>query len=169
MLWNVRIPRRKKTILLEVFSLIIVVVVISIVRVRAVLGKDKDIIPDITWMHFWINLEMATCKKFPGHLYTLKHNERKTDRIPNPQNSYSSRRRRLVTFFKSHSGSRTVSSSQRTWPAKRLGEDPPVFPLERIHVEYNHEITDSPTREDRENPNSSYYVFPPPKVSSKAV
>ena len=69
---------------------------------------------------------------------------------------------------KSLSGSGTDSSSQRTWPAKRLDEDPPVFPLERIHVEYNLDITDSPTKEGGENPNSRYYIFPPPKASSKA-
>lgn len=64
MLWNVRIPLRKKAILLGIFSLIIVVVVISIIRVRVILGKDKDKNPDITWMYFWSNLEMATCKNF---------------------------------------------------------------------------------------------------------
>lgn len=62
MLWNVRIPLKKKLILFSLFSAIIVVVVVSIIRVAVVSSKNRHV--DISWLYLWSNVEMSTCK-FP--------------------------------------------------------------------------------------------------------
>ena len=58
--WRVKIPRRKKLVLIIVFSLTIVVMVISIVRVAVVNSPTRN--PSISWLYLWSSIEMTTCK-----------------------------------------------------------------------------------------------------------
>lgn len=58
MLWNVRLPRRQKVLLIILFSLTVVVMIVSIIRVTIVGSETQD--PDISWLYFWSNIEMPT-------------------------------------------------------------------------------------------------------------
>lgn len=58
MLWNVRLPRRQKVLLITLFSLTVVVMIVSIIRVTIVGSETQD--PDISWLYFWSNIEMPT-------------------------------------------------------------------------------------------------------------
>ena len=60
MLWNVKISWRNKLALIGVFSLTIIVIIFSIVRVAVVSSRNTQ--ADITWLFMWSNIEMAVCK-----------------------------------------------------------------------------------------------------------
>ena len=60
MLWNVQIPWRKKLALFAVFSVTVVVMVVSVIRVTIVNTADQNV--DISWLYFWSNVEVCTCK-----------------------------------------------------------------------------------------------------------
>lgn len=62
MLWNVRISWQKKLALMSIFSLTIIVIVFSIVRVTLVSAKNRT--ADISWLYMWSNIEVAVCKFF---------------------------------------------------------------------------------------------------------
>lgn len=57
--WHVKIPPRKKLVLLTVFSLTVVVMVVAIVRVAVVNSPTKN--PSISWLYLWSSIEMTTC------------------------------------------------------------------------------------------------------------
>lgn len=59
-LWNVRIPLKKKLILFALFAAILVIVVVSIVRVVVVHSRKENV--DISWLYLWSNVEMTTGK-----------------------------------------------------------------------------------------------------------
>ena len=61
MLRNTRISWKKKLALMSIFSLTIVVIVFSIVRVALVNSKQ---FVDISWLYMWSNFEVAVCTGF---------------------------------------------------------------------------------------------------------
>lgn len=58
MLWNVRLPLRQKLLLMIIFSLTVIVMIVSIIRVTIVGSSTQQ--PDISWVYFWSNIEMST-------------------------------------------------------------------------------------------------------------
>lgn len=64
MLWNVRLPLRQKLLLMTIFSLTVIVMVVSIIRVAIVGSSTRSSTqqPDISWVYFWSNIEMSTGK-----------------------------------------------------------------------------------------------------------
>ena len=58
MLWNVRLPLRQKALLMTIFSLTVIVMVVSIIRVTIVSSSTQQ--PDLSWVYFWSNFEMST-------------------------------------------------------------------------------------------------------------
>lgn len=62
MLWNVSISWKKKLALMSIFSLTIIVVVISIVRVAVGISKKSP--ADMGWLYMWSNVEVAVCTFF---------------------------------------------------------------------------------------------------------
>lgn len=62
MLWNVRISWKKKLALMSIFSLTIIVIIFSIVRVALVSAKGST--ADISWLYTWSNIEVAVCTFF---------------------------------------------------------------------------------------------------------
>ncbi|KAI4225319.1 MAG: hypothetical protein L6R36_003984 [Xanthoria steineri] len=62
MLWNVRLPLRQKLLLMTIFSLTVIVMVVSIIRVAIVGSSTRSSTqqPDISWVYFWSNIEMST-------------------------------------------------------------------------------------------------------------
>lgn len=59
MLWHVRVPWRQKLVLMALFSLTVIVIIVSIIRVAVVNSKTKN--ADISWLYLWSGIEMATC------------------------------------------------------------------------------------------------------------
>ena len=59
MLWNVHISWKKKLALIGLFSLTIIVIIFSIVRVAVVTSRKSQ--ADVTWLYMWSNIEMAVC------------------------------------------------------------------------------------------------------------
>jgi hypothetical protein len=57
-LWNTRIERRKKVILLSIFSATILIIVIAIVRVAIDNTLNSEI--NIAWLCFWSFAEVDT-------------------------------------------------------------------------------------------------------------
>ena len=62
MLWNVSISWKKKLALMSLFSLTIIVIVISIVRVAVGISKKSS--ADMGWIHLWNNIEVSVCTFF---------------------------------------------------------------------------------------------------------
>lgn len=60
LLWNVRIPPRKKAVLLGIFSLTVFVMVAAITRVTMV--DPNGLPPEASWIFFWSNIELTICK-----------------------------------------------------------------------------------------------------------
>ena len=61
LLWKVRMPLRKKLALMGIFSLTVLVMIISIVRVVVVRTSDKRN-ADQTWLFVWANVELGVGK-----------------------------------------------------------------------------------------------------------
>ncbi len=59
MLWNVHISWKKKLALIGLFSLTIIVIIFSIVRVAVVTSRKSQ--ADVTWLYMLSNIEMAGC------------------------------------------------------------------------------------------------------------
>lgn len=60
LIWNVRIQWGKKLALIGIFSLVIVTMVISIVRVVVNVGSPGQ--PDTTWLYLWSSVEQCVGK-----------------------------------------------------------------------------------------------------------
>ena len=63
MLWNTRIARRQKMLLMAIFSITVVVMGVAIVRVAVVDFRKRN--ADITWLYFWSSIEMTTGALIP--------------------------------------------------------------------------------------------------------
>jgi hypothetical protein len=55
-LWNTRIPRQKKVILLSIFSATILIMVIAIIRVAVDNTLNTEI--NIAWLCFWSSVDV---------------------------------------------------------------------------------------------------------------
>lgn len=60
MLWNAKIPLRQKALLMAIFSLSAIVMIVAVIRVALVTSTEHP--KDLTWLFFWSNVEMTTCK-----------------------------------------------------------------------------------------------------------
>ncbi|KAJ5738158.1 hypothetical protein N7493_001313 [Penicillium malachiteum] len=58
MLWNTRISKRNKIVLFSVFSVTVIVMLVSIIRVVVNVSLDKSV--DVSWLYFWSFIEMGT-------------------------------------------------------------------------------------------------------------
>ena len=57
MLWNARISQKQKMALMSIFSLTIIVIIVSIVRVALASSPNKNI--DTVWLFMWNTIELA--------------------------------------------------------------------------------------------------------------
>lgn len=60
LLWNIKIPIGQKLLLLGLFSLTIITIIFSIIRVTFVTVPHMQ--PNIIWLAFWGNVEMPICE-----------------------------------------------------------------------------------------------------------
>ena len=61
MLWDVRMPLKRKLALMGIFSLTILIIIISIVRVTVVYVPGET--ADVSWLYLWSNIELHVGKK----------------------------------------------------------------------------------------------------------
>ncbi|KAK8078602.1 hypothetical protein PG996_004772 [Apiospora saccharicola] len=76
MLWNVQIPLHKKVALLGVFSLTIVIMVVSVIRVSFIRGFGLGLgeqTATTEWLFLWSYVEMAVGKSSLFHGSSFKH------------------------------------------------------------------------------------------------
>ena len=57
LLWNMKMPLRRKLVLIGIFSMTILVIAVSIIRVTEVYSKNMP--SDISWLFFWSDIELA--------------------------------------------------------------------------------------------------------------
>lgn len=156
-IWRVKIPLRKKSVLIAVFSLTVVVMVVSIVRVAVVNSPTKN--PSISWLYLWSSIEMTTsiivaCLVSFRQLFITSRSGNQPGRA-RQDNAPSA----LYAFFwdvgliiKSPfvKSSRTDSSRHSRWHLSpgRGQERPsdssnrvPFVPLDSIHVSHNIHFT----------------------------
>lgn len=55
LLWNVRLPLRRKMILISILSLAVLIIIVAIVRVAVVATKEKN--SDMSWLWMWSFIE----------------------------------------------------------------------------------------------------------------
>lgn len=67
LLWNSRISWKKKLLLMSIFSLTVIVIIISIVRISLIISSANR--GDISWLYLWSNIEVVICMF--SHLCTL--------------------------------------------------------------------------------------------------
>lgn len=63
LLWKVKMPLRQKFALIGIFSLTVIVMAISIVRVAIIQTSDHRS-ADQTWLFIWANVEMGVGKLY---------------------------------------------------------------------------------------------------------
>jgi len=167
MLWKVRIPLKKKLALFAIFSAIIVVVVVSIIRVTIVNSVDTNV--DISWLYLWSNIEMGTsiiiaCVASFRQLFVQTKNEQIRVKQPTSAQTSAWSRRGLMSYFTSTNRSQKDSSSHDTWQNERLDSQTQIVPLDSIHVKHSVDVTGASKQSSAALP--SPYEFPaPPHVS----
>lgn len=71
MLWSVRVSWGKKLALIGMFSLTVIVIIVSIIRIAVVTSKTVQ--ADVTWLYMWGLIEMAV-----GMLFFARHKSMST-------------------------------------------------------------------------------------------
>ncbi|KAI9664062.1 MAG: hypothetical protein M1821_007553 [Bathelium mastoideum] len=170
LLWNVRIPPRQKLILMAIFSVTVVVMVFSIVRVAVVANSKKNV--DISWLYLWSNIEVTVaiiiaCVASFRQLFTQSQQQ-------GPSKGYTSSggsgRRGFLAQLRSWGwtsrATGTGNSSQKKWthlrgPSKEQNssERPPsgdshehIVPLDGIHVSQNFNVHNDSAASIDQNP-----------------
>ncbi|KAI4230761.1 MAG: hypothetical protein LQ349_006051 [Xanthoria aureola] len=143
MLWNVRLPLRQKVLLMTIFSLTVIVMIVSIIRVAIVGSSTRSSTqqPDISWVYFWSNIEMSTaiviaCIGSFRQVFVNAHNRRRQDRRNRPS-SFN----RLFPWLRFPSWSKR--SPLKRSPKSSKGQDSSqdwrspthIAPLQSIHID----------------------------------
>lgn len=170
-LWHVQIPLRRKLILFAIFSVTVVVMIVSILRVALLNSEAQN--ADISWLYLWSNIEMATCmwSRFPACLDSF------TDQLPpstaiiiacvasfrqlfvSTQNQHqfggpseSTPRRSLLSYLRFRSKFSNSSGSHTKWPTShgrrqdllaKADSQTHIVPLDGIHVSHNVHISNT--------------------------
>ncbi|KAJ8071714.1 hypothetical protein OCU04_002030 [Sclerotinia nivalis] len=151
-LWNSRVPTRKKIILLGLFSLTVIVIIISIIRVAVVSSTDTNV--DTSWLYFWSNIEVTTsiiiaCLTSFRQLFV--HSQTRTNQEPNPSHyviapASTSRKGSLPYFTTSLKNSHGSNPRKPTWPSERLESQTYIVPLDSVHIKHNVDVSNTSKR-----------------------
>ena len=57
-IWPIKMPLRKKLVLLILFSMTLLIMAVAIIRVAVNRSSDRTL--DITWLDLWCSVEVAT-------------------------------------------------------------------------------------------------------------
>ncbi|KAJ5794159.1 hypothetical protein N7457_000758 [Penicillium paradoxum] len=137
MLWNTRISRRKKLLLLSIFSATILIMVTAIIRVA--IGANYDRRVNINWLFFWSFVEVAiaifvSCVASLRQLFVTSQNQSPSTK-PAYQNTYD-------PLFKR---SKEACSEDMSYMVEdlelRTNDRVPMSPLNIIHVFQDYHVT----------------------------
>lgn len=142
MLWNVRLPLRQKIMLMTIFSLTVVVMIVSIIRVTIVGLSTTN--PDISWLYFWSNIEMSTaivisCIASFRHVFVNAQNRRRQVGRSTPRS-----RKTLLSWLRlPRWGLRKLSASRKKASDPEKGKESSedwhsatyIAPLQSVHVD----------------------------------
>ena len=179
MLWHVRIKLQQKLILLSIFSITVVVMIVSIIRVAVVHSDNQN--ADISWLYLWSNIEMATCMCSRSRLlqsrllisslsiaiiiacvasfrqlFITSQNQHRYD-----GSGISTTRRGLLGYFRSYNKSSNNSGSYTKWlttrsrqaaPLDRSDSQTHIVPLHNIHVTQKVDISNTASNDNKINP-----------------
>jgi hypothetical protein len=180
MLWNVRVPLKKKIALMSLFSLTVIIMGTAIARVSVTPTAHSQ--ADVSWLYLWYNLEMHVGKQCPWQkcpsckvyhsdliaallvsslaafrqLYVTQSNNTRAPRVESSNTS----RVLMRLFSKEQSRAYSVAVPQPVYTPKVGEED--ALSLKTIHVTHHAGISTVPSRDtiqdqDREH---DYNDFP---------
>jgi hypothetical protein len=165
MLWNVRVPLKKKIALMSLFSLTVIIMGTAIARVSVTPTAHSQ--ADVSWLYLWYNLEMhvgkqspwqkcPSCKVYPSdsiaallvsslaafrQLYVTQSNNTRTPRVESSNTSKVLKR----LFSKEQSHAYSVTAPQPVHQPKAREED--TLPLKTIHVTHHAGMSTVPSRD----------------------
>ncbi|KAF2846616.1 hypothetical protein T440DRAFT_432288 [Plenodomus tracheiphilus IPT5] len=133
-LWNTRVPLRRKLVLVGIFSVTVIVMVVSVIRVRVVNSKTQN--SEIAWLIFWSYIEngtaiMISCVASFRQLFVAQ------ERAASASASKSSAGKSFFTIFTKSKDSRTGSYGSRDKSERSLDSERSagkILPLNNIHV-----------------------------------
>ncbi|CAH0038138.1 unnamed protein product [Clonostachys solani] len=154
-LWNVRIPFKKKALLLGVFSLTIIIMVVAIIRVALVKGISSEVrVSSIDWLYFWSNIEagiaiVVACLASFRQLFVYNKESQEGSGRSGRRNPWSLRSLMGFTRLTKGSSIRPLQGTEDTWGSGRgvhAGSHDSaehIVPLESVHVKQSFEVTTS--------------------------
>ncbi|KAF1974632.1 hypothetical protein BU23DRAFT_598299 [Bimuria novae-zelandiae CBS 107.79] len=157
MLWNVRVRLKKKIAPMSLFSLTVIVMGTSIVRVSVTPTAHSQV--DLSWLYLWYKLEMSVTLLVSSlaafrQLYVTQSNNTRSPRVKS--SSTSSVLKRL--FSNERSQAYAVAVPPPVHRAKTSEED--TLPLKTIHVTHYVSISNAPSRDTMQDPEHGYRDFP---------
>ncbi|KAI1821856.1 hypothetical protein F4861DRAFT_541556 [Xylaria intraflava] len=145
-LWNVRIPLKKKILLLGVFSVTIIIIITSVIRVVLVKGVNEEVqIASIDWLYLWSNIEAAiaitvACLASFRTLFIFKQTQQKDgkttkDSLLRFAHRFYFKKLSTDTYKNGHSG--------EYWMERQLDADSQhrIVPLQAVHVNRSIDVT----------------------------
>ncbi|PWY88575.1 hypothetical protein BO94DRAFT_515324 [Aspergillus sclerotioniger CBS 115572] len=143
LLWNTRITFRKKVILLSVFSVTVIVMVVSIIRMAVNPSLDTPF--DISWSYVWSFVEMGTaiissCMGSFRQLFVTSQNQHLFRKAASqkPQHPLLNSVRNLYTRTQSGPGVEGDVESQKGAVGANL------VPLNAVHVRSDFDVESAP-------------------------
>ncbi|KAI0513193.1 hypothetical protein F5B22DRAFT_648004 [Xylaria bambusicola] len=148
-LWNVQIPLKKKAILLGIFSLTIIIIITSILRVVLVKGVGSATrVSSIDWLYLWSNVEVGiaisvACLASFRQLFVFKQAHGKGSQATRGSLRSFLRNyhfKKLLSRSTSHEGSK----QNWTYPLEHSAANDSqhhIVPLQSVHVNRSVDIT----------------------------
>ncbi|CAG8305844.1 unnamed protein product [Penicillium olsonii] len=136
-LWNTRISRRKKLVLLSMFSATVVIMISAIIRVAVGMEYDRQI--NIDWLCFWSFVEVdiaiiVSCVPSLRQLFITTHGPNSGGKASYP-NTYEPMLKKSNEACK-----QDKSASVRDIESPSVDEVP-MSPLSVVHVRTDYEVT----------------------------
>jgi hypothetical protein len=147
LLWNVQISMRKKLALLGIFSLTLITIVFSIIRVAVV--TTSHIQPNIPWVFLWGNIEVSislivACLGSFRQLFTKRSATPRRTRFNTPHISQSENltlRQRLLYAILNGPSEKTSNSNSSG--SQKKSRDGPSYPLHNASS-FEHIMSNAP-------------------------
>ncbi|KAI1287577.1 hypothetical protein F5Y03DRAFT_405492 [Xylaria venustula] len=148
-LWNVRIPLKKKIFLLGVFSLTVIIIITSIIRVVLVMGVGAATrVSSIDWLYLWSNIEAGiaisvACLASFRQLFIFKQNQGKESRSSESNFRRLLKHSHLNTLFHKTYASNTSQQNLTYRPESPSagGSLHQVVPLQHVLIHRSVDIT----------------------------
>ncbi|CAI7567797.1 unnamed protein product [Penicillium bialowiezense] len=135
-LWNTRISRRKKLVLLSMFSATVVIMISAVIRVAVGMNYDRQI--NIDWLCFWSFIEVdiaiiVSCVPSLRQLFITTQNQNSSAKGSYP-NTYEPMLKKSKAAY---AQDKSVSVGDVESPVDEV----PMSPLSIVHVRNDYEVT----------------------------